>query len=154
MNRSNGEAVIKKWDYRKLFSCKKKKEIMPLGKMWMELWGHYAKWNRFGQRKTNTIWVDLYVEPLKTRTHSNWKDKCLPEAEGGMEKTNGGKKEQTSSFTLNSWGCNIHHGSQYCIVHLKVAKGVQLKRSHHKKKNFNYVKWWVLAKLTVLIISQ
>ena len=36
MNRSNGEAVIKKWDYGKLFSCKKKEEIMPFGKMWMD----------------------------------------------------------------------------------------------------------------------
>ena len=36
-----------------------------------------------------------------------------------------------------------------CTAYLKVAKRADLRSSHHKKKKFNYVCWWILTRLTV-----
>ena len=49
----------------------------------------------------------------------------------------GDPKAQTSSHNINkSRGCNVQHGgySSYCVAYLKVAKKIDLKSSHHKKK--------------------
>lgn len=49
------------------------------------------------------------------------------------------QKVHTSSYKIGkSWGCNIQLGdySQYCITHLKVARIVDCKSFHHKKKYF------------------
>ena len=55
-----------------------------------------------------------------------------------------------------SWGYNTHHGDyseQVCIVYLKFTKSVDGKSSHHKKNQIcNYVRWWMLTKLIVVII--
>ena len=51
----------------------------------------------------------------------------------------GGQKVQTSNYKISkSWDCNVEHGdySQYCIVYLNDAKKVNLKSSHHRKKQF------------------
>ena len=56
-----------------------------------------------------------------------------------------GTKVHISS--LRSWGCNVQHGGyslQYYIAYLKVAKKVNLKSSHHKKK-ISYGWWWILT---------
>ena len=49
-----------------------------------------------------------------------------------------GQKVEISSYKMSkSWGCNVQHGDysqEYCIVYLKVARGVDLKSSHHQKK--------------------
>ena len=38
---------------------------------------------------------------------------------------------------------------------MKVAERVELKSAHHKKRKLcNYVWWWVLSRLTVVLISQ
>ena len=50
----------------------------------------------------------------------------------------GGQKVQNSSFEINkSWGYDVLHGdcsSSCCVVYLKIAKRVDIKSSHHKKK--------------------
>ena len=66
--------------------------------------------------------------------------------EGGMgigKMREGRQKIQTSSYKIKkSWGYNINniinnsnnYSHQYCIAHLKVAKRVNPKSPHHKKK--------------------
>ena len=55
----------------------------------------------------------------------------------------GGQKVQISRYKINkSWRCNIQHGDyslQYRRAYLKDAKRVDLKSSHHKKKNCSCV---------------
>lgn len=40
------------------------------------------------------------------------------------------------------------------MAYLKVAKGVDLKSSHHKKTICNYAWQWMLIRLIVVIVSQ
>lgn len=51
----------------------------------------------------------------------------------------GGQKVQTSAYKITKfWGFNVQHGDyseQQCIVYWKVAKRVDMKSSHRKKKN-------------------
>ena len=44
-------------------------------------------------------------------------------------------------ISLNKWKCYLY-GWWYSIIHLKLAKKVDLKHSHHRKENGDYVKWW------------
>ena len=38
-----------------------------------------------------------------------------------------------------------------CVIYLKVAKRINPKSSHHKRKNF-FLRWWMLTKLIMIII--
>ena len=55
----------------------------------------------------------------------------------------GGQKAQTSIYKMNkSWRHNIQHDDyslKYHDIYLKVAKRVDLKSFHHKKKICKYV---------------
>ena len=87
------------------------------------LWGCYAKWN-VGQRKTNTIWSQLYVKPKTNKTETNKQTKNYKkdqshryrEQMGGWQKHGlgsgqnewRGSKVQASSYKINkSWGYNV-----------------------------------------------
>ena len=65
-----------------------------------------------------------------------------------MEKMGDRNQEvQMSSFKINkSYDHNIQHGDYrqyYVITNLKVAKKVNLRSCHHKKKYFyNFLWWW------------
>lgn len=51
---------------------------------------------------------------------------------GVSEMGTDGKKVLMSIYKISkSWGCNVQ---QYCTVHLKVAKKVDIKNSYHKEK--------------------
>ena len=56
------------------------------------------------------------------------------------EMSEGSPKVQNAGYKTNkSWRCNVWHddySSQYRVVYVKVAKGINPKSSHHKKKIF------------------
>ena len=39
-------------------------------------------------------------------------------------------------------------------LYLQVAKRIDFKSSHHKKKICNYVRWWILTKIMVIILQH
>lgn len=53
------------------------------------------------------------------------------------------KRHRLQLYDVTSWACDGPNGdcsSHYCVVHLKVAKGVDLKRSHHGEKIQNLMR--------------
>ena len=52
-------------DNRYYSAIKKKKRNSSICNNMVRPWGHFAKWNK-SDRKTNTVWVQFYVESNKT----------------------------------------------------------------------------------------
>ena len=74
--------------------------------------------SEISQRKTNTIWSHLYVDPKKQRNKTKWQQIDTQKkyvlvrgeefGEGKIGKVN--LEVQTSSYKINkSQGCNIQH---------------------------------------------
>ena len=98
---------------------------------------HSATW-KARCRKTNTMWPQLPVESSKpelTETENIW---VFARDWEGRKRGGVSKRVQTSSYEMNVfWGSDVHPGDcsqQYCVIHFKVAKKVNLKNSHHRKK--------------------
>ena len=80
------------------------------------------------QKQTQKTLIDT-ENKLVTAIHREW-------GMGGGEMGEGGQKVQTSRYQINKcWRCDAQHSDLVNnIVYLKVAKRINLKSSHHKKK--------------------
>ena len=104
-------------------------------------WGHYAKRNKSDKERQILSGLTYNVESRKTELIET--ENRLVVARGGGwglgEKGEGGQRVHTSSYKINRfWEYNVLHGDyswQYCIVYLEVARRVDFKSSHRKKKN-------------------
>ena len=63
--------------------------------------GHYAKWNKSGKEKTNTLWSHLYVESKQTNKNGLQETEkiggCQGQWDGGKEMDESGQEVQTPS---------------------------------------------------------
>lgn len=85
-----------------------------------ELWGHYTEWNE-SDRKTNTIWSQLYVESKKKNLieweyvmSGDWLVADLETGWGWGGGANGWRSQKipTSNYKIHQWwGYDVQHGN-------------------------------------------
>ena len=129
--------ILKDWSWKWYYHTEKDSDL------WFE--AQNAQWNKLGIEKQ--ILCDLIsMWNIKKKKSSRKLVHCqgLGPRESGERLVKGQKLPVIGQVSFRDLiSSKVTTVNNICIICLEVAKRVDLKCSYHKKKNCNYMNWWM-----------